>query len=81
MNENIYTKEIIEDIFSEINLDESDEAIKDLLEKNSNLQEEVRKIKRDKEIQSVRLCEVMEEKYNAKEEIEEKNNEIQQLSI
>ena len=39
MNDNIYTKERIEDIYPERNLDE---AIKDLLEENSNLQQEVR---------------------------------------
>ena len=32
-------------------------------------------------MQLVRLCEVMEEKDKAKEEIEEKNNEIQHLSL
>ena len=38
-------------------------------------------MKREQEIQSVRLFEVMEEKDKAKEEIEEKNNEIQHLSL
>ena len=62
-------------------LDEADAIIKDLLEKNSNLQEEVRKLKIEQEIHSIRLSEVMEEKDKAKEEIEEKNNEIQHLSL
>ena len=38
-------------------------------------------MRREQEIQSVRLCEVMEEKNKAKEEIEGKNNEIQHLSL
>ena len=41
----------------------------------------MRKLKREQEIQSVRLCEVMEEKEKTKEEIEGKNNEIQHLSL
>lgn len=81
MNDSLYTEERIEDICLERNLDEANAEIKDLLEKNSNLQEEVRKMKREKEIQSVRLCEVMEETDKAKEEIEETSNEIQQLSL
>ena len=71
----------IEDIYLERNSDEADEAIKDLLEKDSNLQEEIKKLKREQEIQLVRLCEVMEEKGKVKEEIEEKNNEIQHISL
>ena len=59
MNDNLYTEERIVDIYLERDSDEVDEAIKDLLKKNSNLQEEVRKLKREQEIQSVRLCEVM----------------------
>ena len=72
----LYTDERIEDIYSKRNLDEDNEEIRELLEKNCNLQEEFRNLKREQEIQSVRLCEVMEEKDKAKEEIEEKNNEI-----
>ena len=41
MNDNIYTKERIEDIYPKRNSNEVDEAIKDLLENNSNLQEEI----------------------------------------
>ena len=81
MNDNLYTEEIIEDIYPERNSDEVDEAIKNLLEKNCNIQEEVRKQKREQEIQSVTLCEVMEEKDKAKEEIKGKKNEIQHLSL
>ena len=62
-------------------LDEVDAIIKDLLEKNSNIQEEVKKLKREQEIKLVRLCEVMKEKSKAKEEIEGKSNEIQKLSL
>ena len=81
MNDELYTEERIEDIHSESNLDEANEAIKELLEKNGKLQEEVRKLKREQEIQLVRLCEVMEEKNKTKEEIEGKNNKIQHLSL
>ena len=76
MNENIYTEERIEDIYIERKSDEADEEIKDLLENNSNLQEEVIKLKREQEIQLVILFEVMEEKDKDKEDIEGKNNEI-----
>ena len=81
MNEKLYIEERIEDIHSKSNLDEANEAIKELLEKNGTLQEEVRKLRREQEIQSIRLCEVMEEKNKIKEEIEGKNNEIQHLSL
>ena len=74
ISDNIYNEQRIEDVYLERNLDEVDEAIKDLLEKNSNLQEEVKKLKKEQEIQSVRLCEVMEEGKKTKEVIKEKNN-------
>ena len=77
MNDQLYVEEIIEEIY----LDEANEAIKELLKKNSTLQEEVRKLKREQEIQSVRLCEVLEEKKKIKEELEGKSNEIQHLSL
>ena len=76
MNDHLYTKERIEDLHLASNLDESNEAIKELLEKNGSLQEEVRKPRREQEIQTVRLCEVMEEKNKIKEEIEGTNNKI-----
>ena len=41
----------------------------------------MRKLKREQEIQSVRLCEVLEEKNKIKEELEGKVNEIQHLSL
>ena len=80
MNEKFYIEERIEDIHSR-NLDEANVTIKELLENNCMLQEEVRKSRTEKEIQSVRLCELMEEKNKIKEEIEGKNNEIQHLSL
>ena len=75
-NEKIYIEERIEDIHLESNSGEVNEVIRELLVKNGTLQE-VRKLKRDQEILSVRLCEVMEEKNKTKEELEGKNNEIQ----
>ena len=66
MNDHLYTKERIEDLHSESNPDEANEAIKELLEKNGSLQEEIRKLRREQEFQSVRLCEVVEEKNKIK---------------
>ena len=81
MNDHQYIKERIKEYFSSSSLDETNDAIKELLEKNGSLQEEVRKLRREQEIQSVRLCEIMEEKNKIKEKIEGKGNEIQHLSI
>ena len=81
MNEKIYTKERMEDVYLERNLDEVNEEIKDLLENNYNIQEEVRKMKGEQEIQLIRLHKVMEQKDKAKVEIEGKNNKIQHLSL
>ena len=50
MNDQLYIKESIKDIHSKCNSNEVDEAIKELLEKNGILQEEVRKLRREKEI-------------------------------
>ena len=47
MNEKLYIEERIEDIHSESNSDEANEAIKELLEKNGTLQKEVSKLKRE----------------------------------
>ena len=46
MNDQLYVEEIIEDIYAKGNLIQANEAIKELLEKNGNLQEEVRKLKK-----------------------------------
>ena len=81
MNENLYTKERIEDIYQERISNEIDATITYLLEKNLTLHEEVRNFKREQKIQSIRLCEVMEQKENYKEEIEERGNEINQLFL
>ena len=76
MNDHLYTEERIEDLHSTSSPNEANEEIKELLEKKVSLQEEVRKLRREQEIQLVRLCEVMEEKNKIKEEIEGKNNKI-----
>ena len=81
MNDHLYNEERIEDLHSASSLDEANEAIKELLEKNGSLQEEVSKLRTEQEIESVRLCEVMEEKKKIKEEIEAKNNEIEHLFL
>ena len=62
MNDLQYIEERIEYFFPSSSSDEVNDAIKELLEKNGSLQEEVRKLRREQEIQSVRLCEVLEEK-------------------
>ena len=67
MNDNLYTKEIIEDICQEISLDGANAPITNLLGNNLTLYEEVWNLKREHEIQSVRLCEVMEQKGKGKE--------------
>ena len=50
MNDHLYIEERIEDLHSTNNLDEANESIKELLEKNGSLQEEVRKLRREQEI-------------------------------
>ena len=47
MNDQIYVEERIEDIYLEGNSNEATEVIKELLEKNGVLQEEVRNLKRE----------------------------------
>ena len=66
INDLQYIEEIIEDFFPPRSSDEANDAIKELLEKNGSLQEEVTKLRREKKIQSVRLCEIMEEKNKTK---------------
>ena len=50
MNDHQYIAERIEDFFPLSSLDEANDTIKELLEKNGSLQEEVRKLKREQEI-------------------------------
>ena len=66
MNDHQYIEENIEDFFSSSS-DEANNAIKELLEKNGSLQEEIRKLKREQEIQSIRLCEILEQRNKMKE--------------
>ena len=47
MNYHLYIQEIIEDIHSASSPNKANEAIKELLEKNGSLQEEVRKLRRE----------------------------------
>ena len=74
MNDHQYVEEKIEDLLPSSNSDEADQAIKELLEKNGSLQEEIRKLKREQEIQSIRLCEVLEQRNKAIEDLEARNN-------
>ena len=57
-----YVEERIEDFFTTRSSDEANNSIKELLEKNGSLQEEVRKLKREQEIQSITLCEILEQR-------------------
>ena len=50
MNDHQYVEEKIEDLSPSSNSKEADQAIKELLEKNGSLQEEVRKLKREQEV-------------------------------
>ena len=81
MNDHLYIEERIKDLHPARRLDEVDEKIKELLEKNGSVQEEVRKLRREQEIQSVRLCEVVENKNKIKPKMKGKDNEIQHLSL
>ena len=51
MNDHQYIEEKIEDFLPSRSSDEANDAIKELLDKNGFLQEEVRKLKREQEIQ------------------------------
>ena len=75
MNDHLY----IEDLHPSSSLDEANDAIKELLEKNGSLQE-VRKLRIEQEIRSVRLCEVKEKKNNRTKDIEGKSKGIQNPS-
>ena len=80
MNDHQYIEEKIEDLLPSSNSDEANQAIKELLAKNGSLQDEVRKLKREQEIQSIRLCEVLEQRNKAQEELEIKSHEIHNQS-
>ena len=81
MNDHQYVEENIEDFFPSSSLDEANEAIKKLLEKNGSLQEEVRKLKREQEIQLIRMCEILEQRNKASEDLEARNNVNQNQSL
>ena len=80
MNNLRYVEERIEDFFLSCSSDEANNGIKELLEKNGSLQEEVRKLKREQEIQSIRLCEILEQRNKAQEDLEARNHEQQNQS-
>lgn len=81
MNDHRYNEERIEYFFPSSSSNETNDAIKEILEKNGSLQEEVRKLKREEEIQSVRLCKILEQRNKIKEEMDGRNNEIQNQSL
>lgn len=78
MNDHQYVEEKIDDLLPSSSSDEADKAIKELLEKNGSLQEEIRKLKREQEIQSIRLCEVLEQRNKANEDLAAKDNHLHQ---
>ena len=80
-NDHLHIEEKIEDFFPSSSLEEENDVIKELLEKNGSLQEEVRKLKREQEIQSIRLCEILEQRNKAKKDLDARNNEIQNQSL
>ena len=61
MNDHQYIEDRIGIFFPSSSSDEENDVIKELLEKNGSLQEEVRKLKRGQEIWSIRLCEILEQ--------------------
>ena len=71
----------IEEFFPSSSLDKENNTIKELLQKNGSLLEEVRKLKREQEIQSIRLCEILEQRNKEKEDLEARNNEDQNQSL
>ena len=81
MNDLKYVEEKIEDFFPSSSSDEANNVIKELLEKNGSLQEEVRKLKREQEIQSIRLCEILKQIKKEKEDLEARKNEDQNQSL
>ena len=50
MNDHQYVEERIEDLSPSSSSDEANKAIKEILEKNGSLQEEVRNLKREQEV-------------------------------
>ena len=74
MNDLKYVEEKIEDFFPSSSSDEANNAIKELLEKNGSRQQEVRKLKREQEIQSIGLCEILEQRNKAQEDLEARNH-------
>lgn len=79
-NDTEYKEETIEELFDEGISSESDVTIVDLLENNKILNEEVRALKTEHEIQLVRLCEVTEQKKKDEEDKEMTDEDIRQMA-
>ena len=67
-NDTLYKEVDVKDLFNSGNTSDSDATIIDLLEKNKFLSKEFRELTREQEIQSVRLCEVTEQKKKDEED-------------
>ena len=81
MNDQNYIEEKIEDLFPSNNSDEANNVVKELLEKNGSLQEEVRKLKREQELHSTRFCEILEQRNKLKDELDGRNIEVQNKTL
>lgn len=78
-NKSKYKEEIFEDIYNEGRSSDIDTTIEDLPERNKNMNEEMKVLKREYEIMSIRLCEVTKQKKNIEDEkdgIEEDKRKI-----
>jgi chromosome segregation ATPase len=83
MNDHQYMDTTIEDLMpssSSSEADEANKAIKELLQKNGSLQEEIRMLRREHESQSIRLCETMDQRNRMQQEIERRDSETQNQS-
>lgn len=80
-NDSQYQEEDTTELFDNGNSIESDKAIKEILEKNNILSDDIINLKREQEIQFVRLCEVVEQKKKAKEDKTMAEEDKRQISM
>ena len=67
-NESNFKEEDTNRLFDNRNPNECDLAIPDLMEKNTTLKEELKNLKREHEVQEIRLCEEIEKRKKAIED-------------
>ena len=78
-NESNFKEEDITRLFDDGNPREYDSAIIDLIESNNTLKEEVTNLKREHEVQAIRLCEEIEKRKKAIEDKVMIENDIRVL--